>query len=112
MFQETHADERSIRFRWLLAVDVEPQVLTEYCFAWVLTIARHGSGTDISPLRVELVQPRSHIQTLERHFGCPIVCGAPQNGIVFRPADAHCSFVTRNAELLAMLAPQFEEELK
>jgi AraC-like DNA-binding protein len=31
---------------------------------------------------------------------------------VFRAADAHRPFVTRNAELLGMLAPQFEEELK
>jgi AraC-like DNA-binding protein len=38
--------------------------------------------------------------------------GAPQNAIVFRAADAERPFVTRNAELLAMLAPQFEEELR
>jgi AraC-like DNA-binding protein len=31
---------------------------------------------------------------------------------VFRAGDAACPFVTRNAELLEMLAPQFEEELK
>ena len=31
---------------------------------------------------------------------------------MFRAADAQRPFVTRNAELLAMLAPQFEEELK
>ncbi len=31
---------------------------------------------------------------------------------MFRAADAERRFVTRNAELLAMLAPQFEEELK
>ena len=41
-----------------------------------------------------------------------MVCGAPRNAIVFRAADAQRPFVTRNAELLAMLAPQFEEELK
>ena len=35
-----------------------------------------------------------------------------QNTIVFRAADTLRPFVTRNAELLGMLAPQFEEELK
>lgn len=35
----------SISFRWLLAVDTEPQVLTDYCFAWMLSLARHGTGT-------------------------------------------------------------------
>ena len=49
---------------------------------------------------------------IERHFGCSVVCGAPRNALIFRTADAQRPFVTRNAELLAMLAPQFEEELK
>jgi len=87
-------------------------VLNECCFAWVLSIARHGTGTRLSPLRVEFVQPRAHAKTIERHFGCPVICGASRNAIVFRASDAQRPFVTRNAELLAMLAPQFEEELK
>jgi AraC-like DNA-binding protein len=87
-------------------------VLIECCFAWVLSVARHGTGNRLSPLRLEFVQPRAHIKTIERHFGCAAVCGAPRNAIVFRAADAQRPFVTRNAELLGMLAPQFEEELK
>jgi AraC-like DNA-binding protein len=110
--QEKDDEEWSIHFRWLLAEEVEPTVLIECCFAWVLSIARLGTGTRLSPLRVEFVQPRPHVKTIERHFGCPVVCGTPRNAIVFRPADAQRPFVTRNAELLAMLAPQFEEELK
>jgi AraC-like DNA-binding protein len=110
--QEKDDEEWSIQFRWLLADEVEPPVLNECCFAWVLSIARHGTGTRLSPLRVEFVQPRPHVKTIERHFGCPVVCGGPRNEIVFRAADAQRPFVTRNAELLAMLAPRFEEELK
>lgn len=112
VLEETKNEEWSIQFRWLLAVDSEPNILTEHCFAWLLTIARHGSGTSLSPLRVEFVRPRSHTKTIQRHFGCPVVCGAPHNAIVFRAKDAKCPFVTRNAELLEMLAPQFEQELK
>lgn len=78
----------------------------------MLTIARHGSGTRLSPIRVELVQPRSHLKALEWYFGCPVLCGKPRNALVFRSADAACPFITRNAELLDMLAPQFEEALK
>ncbi len=110
--QQNDDDEWSIEFRWLLAMDIEPQVLIEHCFAWVLTIARHGSGTRISPLRVELVQPRAHLKVLERYFGCPVICGKSRNALVFRAGDAACPFVTRNAELLEMLAPQLEKELK
>jgi AraC-like DNA-binding protein len=105
-------EEWSIQFRWLLADEVEPPVLIECAFAWVLSTARHGSGTRLSPLRVEFMQPRAHAKSIERHFGCPVVCGGPRNAIVFRASDAQRPFVTRNAELLAMLAPQFEEELK
>jgi len=112
ILHETSDDEWIIQFRWSLAVDVEPAVLVEHCFAWVLTIARHGTGTRISPLRVELVQPRSHTKALERYFGCPVVCGAFRNALIFGPTDAATPFVTRNVELLEMLAPQFEQELK
>jgi AraC-like DNA-binding protein len=112
ILQEKDDEEWSIQFRWLLADEVEPPVLNECCFAWVLSIARHGTGTRLSPLRVEFVQARGHVKTVERHFGCPVVCGGPRNTIVFRAADAERPFVTRNAELLGMLAPQFEEELK
>jgi AraC-like DNA-binding protein len=109
---ETNEDECSIQFRWLLANDAEPEVLTDVCFAWVLSIARHGTGTGLTPLRLELVRPRTYPKSLERHFGCRVVFGAPRNAIVFRSADAARPFVTSNAELLAMLAPQLDEELK
>ncbi|MBB6142667.1 AraC-like DNA-binding protein [Silvibacterium bohemicum] len=112
IIHQTDGDEWSIHFRWLLANDAEPEVLTDLCFAWVLCIARHGTGTRISPLRVELVRPRAYAKTLERHFGCPIAFGAARNAIVFRSSDVDLPFVTRNAELLSMLAPQLDEELK
>lgn len=110
--QEKDDEEWRIQFRWLLAEEVEPPVLIECAFSWVLSIGRHGTGTRLSPLRVEFVQPRAHVKVIERHLGCPVVCGAPHNVIVFRVGDARRPFVTRNAELLAMLAPQFEQELK
>ncbi|MGA7295092.1 MAG: AraC family transcriptional regulator [Terriglobales bacterium] len=112
ILQEKDDKEWGIQFRWLLAEEVEPPVLMECCFAWVLSTARHGTGTRLTPLRVEFAQPRPQVKTIERHFGCPVLCGGARNTIVFRAADAQRRFVTRNAELLAMLAPQFEEELR
>lgn len=112
ILQTKDGEEWSIQFRWLLADEVEPPVLIECVFAWVLSIARHGTGTRISPVRVEFVQPRAHVKAIERYFGCEVVCGTARNAIVFRAGDTQRPFVTRNAELLAMLAPQFEEELK
>lgn len=112
ILHETIDNEWAIQFRWVLAMDIEPAALVEHCFAWVLTIARQGSGTRITPLRLELVQPRSYTRALEKHFGCTVVCGASRNAIIFRAENAAIPFVTRNAELLEALAPQFERELK
>jgi AraC-like DNA-binding protein len=110
--QENDGLEWSIQFRWLLANEIEPHILTECALSWLLSIARHGAGTRLSPLRVEFVEPRANVKTIERHFSCRVICGASRNAIVFRAADAKRPFVTRNAELLSVLAPQFETELK
>ena len=112
ILQEQDEGEWSLQFRWLLAVDEEPHVLTELCHAWMMTIARHGSGQPITPLRVEFMQPRAHVKKIERHFECPVICSSQRNAIVFRAEDARIPFVTRNAELLEMLAPQFEQQLQ
>ena len=106
------AEQFSIGFRWLLAIDQEPQVLTDYCFAWMLSLARHGTGTQLSPVRVEYVQERTNPRAIERRLGCEIIGGASRNVIIFRASDATAPFVTRNAELLDLLAPQFEEQLR
>jgi AraC-like DNA-binding protein len=105
-------EEFSIGFRWLLAVDAEPQVLMDHCFTWMLSIARHGTGTQLCPLRVEYMQQRTNPRAIERNLGCKVVGGASRNAIVFRASDASIPFVTRNAELLDLLAPQFEEQLR
>jgi AraC-like DNA-binding protein len=108
----TDDSEWSIQFRWILTDQPEPDVLTDHCFAWVLCIARHGTGKRLSPLRLEVIKPRANAKALERHFNCPVVFGAARNAIVFRTSDADLTFVTRNTELLSMLTPQFDEELK
>jgi AraC-like DNA-binding protein len=109
---KTNRLEWSIQFHWLLATEPEPEVLTDLCFAWMLSIGRVGTGTRIVPLRVEYDRSRTYRRQLERFFACPVFYGAPRNAIVFRAEDAARLFVTRNAELLAMLAPQLEEELR
>jgi Arabinose-binding domain of AraC transcription regulator, N-term len=87
---EADGIELSIRFRWLLANGAEPYVLTDVCFAWVLNIARHGTRTRMSPLRIELARPRAHARLLERHFGCPVIFGAaPMEAYRFQRALFH-----------------------
>jgi AraC-like DNA-binding protein len=110
--QKKQGGDWSLEFRWLLAEEIEPPVLIECVFAWVLSIARVGTGVRLFPLRVEFIEPRANARIIERHLGCPVVCNAARNAIVFRCSDAQRAFITRNAELLTFLAPQFEAELK
>jgi AraC-like DNA-binding protein len=47
----------------------------------------------------------------EAHFRCPVKFDATQNVLVFSKADIDRPFLTHNADLLAMVAPQLEAEL-
>lgn len=106
-----HGDESRVRFRWLLAEETEPKVLTDLCFAWVVGIARRGTGEPLNPRRLELRGPVRNRAMYESHFGCAANFEGGENAIVFAKADLDRPFVTHNAELLAALAPQLEAEL-
>ncbi len=104
-------DECAVRFEWLLAQEQEPATLVDTCFAWMLSIARRGTGTPIRPKRVEFRRPLAHREMYEAHFRCPVKFRAPQNLIVFHKRDVDAPLLTYNAELLAVVAPQLEAEL-
>lgn len=106
-----NGSECAIHFDWLLAEEMAPAVLTDLCFAWMLTLGRRGTGLPLTPLRVEFARKPAHRADYERHFGCAIRFEAPSNAIVFAAADLDRPFRTRNADMLGMLAPQLEAEL-
>lgn len=104
-------EETAIEFAWLLARQAEPAVLVDLCFAWIVAIGRRGTGSAMAPLRLELARTTAHRRLLESHFGCPVTFEAGRNALVFRTAELERPFVTHNAELLGMIAPQLEAEL-
>jgi len=106
------AAECSVEFVWLLAESTEAPTWIDMCFAWTLTIGRRGTGREINPLRVEFRRPESHRRLYEKHFGCPVKFGARRNKLIFRAEDVTQPFVTYNPELLELVAPQLEAELK
>ena len=107
----SQGDQCAVRFQWLLARESEPAVLIDVCFAWILAIGRRGTGGPLTPLRLELMRSPAHREILEEHFGCRVHFRAANNDLIFRKSDLDRPFVTHNAELLAMLAPQLEAEL-
>jgi Arabinose-binding domain of AraC transcription regulator, N-term len=84
---QLNSEEFSVGFRWLHAVNAEPQILTDYCFAWMLSLARHGTGKQLTPLRVEYVPQPANQRTIERNLGCKGIGGASRNAIIFRASD-------------------------
>jgi AraC-like DNA-binding protein len=105
-------DESRVQFRWLLAQETEPPVLVDVCFARVLDIARRGIGASVRPRRLELRGASGSREMYEAHFGCPAKLDARQNTIVFAKEDLDRPFLTHNADLFAIVAPQLEAELK
>lgn len=104
-------DECAVRFEWLLANEEEPAILTDLCFAWVVGLARRGTGRAVNPKRVEFQRQPAHRETYEAHFRCPVKFKAGQNALVFTEADIGRPFLTHNPELLAVVAPHLEAEL-
>ena len=104
--------ECAVEFVWLLAESTEAPVWIDTCFSWTVTIGRRGTGLNIHPLRVEFRRPESHRRLYEAYFGCPVKFGARRNKLVFRAEDVSRPFVTHNPELLELIAPQLESELR
>jgi AraC-like DNA-binding protein len=114
--QEIRMSERgkecAIEFVWLLTEVAESPIWIDSCFAWTVTIGRRGIGRDIHPSRVEL---RCHVpnqQPYERFFACPVKFGARQNRLFFRVEDLDQPFITHNEDILEVIAPQLEAELR
>jgi AraC-like DNA-binding protein len=104
-------NECAVQFVWLLAHEKEPPLLVDVCFAWIVSIARRGTGQLLNPKRVELERASAHREMYEAHFHSPVKFKASQNALIFSKADMDLPFVTYNAELLAIVAPQLEAEL-
>jgi AraC-like DNA-binding protein len=104
-------DECRVRFEWLLAKEVEPALLIDLVYAWVVEIARRGTGNGVRVKQVEFSRPERHRAIYEEHFECPVVFSAAENVLVFHQTDLERPFVTHNADVFALVAPQLEAEL-
>jgi AraC-like DNA-binding protein len=88
-------------------------MFVDTCFAWVMTIARRGLGSPLTPRRVELMQPppAADPDMHTRYFQCPVKYGAGRNALIFAATDLERPFVTHNPELLRLLTPHLDAEL-
>ena len=113
LLQEKGKGEWTLRFRFLLTDKPQPPVLIQAGFAYLLSVARHGTeNKGFSPLRLELIDTNPPGKQIKQVFGCPVITGARHNVMVLRETDSALPFVTRNPELFEMLALQLDHELR
>jgi AraC-like DNA-binding protein len=104
-------NECAVQFVWLLAHEQEPPLLVDVCFAWIVALGQRGTGRPLRAKRVGFQRAPTHREMYEAHFRCPVKFKATQNALIFSKSDMDLGFVTYNAALLAIVAPQLEAEL-
>jgi AraC-like DNA-binding protein len=108
---ETSPGEARVRFHWVHVADALPMMLVETTFASLVALATHGTGAPVTPIRVELARRRADEPMLRAAFRCPIHFDAPLDQLVLDEALLARPFVTRNADVVAMLVPALESAL-
>src|SRR5262249_8495999 len=66
---ETSEGEARIRFHWVHVDDAPPMMLVDTTFASLVTLAAHGIGAPVTPVRVELARRRADERMLREAFG-------------------------------------------
>lgn len=105
--------ELQIETSWPFVTDQRPPALMiDAVFAILVELGRRGTMTKLNPKRIELTRAEERDNGLEGFFGCPIKYRCARDRLVLHEADVDLPFVTHNEELVEMLAPQFEHQLK
>jgi AraC-like DNA-binding protein len=108
---EADGDEAIVRYRWLQATGEVPRLLVDTTLAALLELARRGTAGQVAPIRIELARRPMDRALLRRHFGCPLVFGAPHDAMVFDRSALDVPFVTADGGAFAHLLEGLEERL-
>ncbi len=113
-FRFTRKDDGChVEVAWPFAGDeAPPSLLLDAIFALIMELGRRGTKANLAPRRLELVRGEERGSGLGEYFGCPIHYRARRDVLVLRETDLALPFVAHNEELLRMLAPQLEDQLK
>ena len=105
------AQEAAVEFFYVEADEPQPDLLVDMVLSWVLSVGRHGTDGQITPLRVDLARPAKHRSIFESHFGCRVHFKADRDALIFRSRDLDTPFVTHNEEMLDVIGTHLELEL-
>lgn len=106
-------DEARLRFHWVHVEEKQPMMLVDTTFASLVSLAAHGFGAPVTPIRISLARRRSRETSamFRDTFHCPIHFDAPVDELVLDASLLAKPFITRNADVVAMLVPSLESAL-
>ena len=105
---EASDGEVHLRFGWLRTDETPPSLVIDLLFAFIVSLARHGTTKPIRPRRIELTRPSVNEAMLSKHYGCELRFAAPQDSMVFDQATLALPMVNRDAQLFSVLLPGLE----
>lgn len=97
---------------WSTTKEPTPPLLVDLAFACFINLGLRGAGWMLTPERVMLRRAEQHRALFEGYFQCPVEFGAASDTMVYSHATMMQPLATRNPDLLAMLEPQLEAELR
>lgn len=109
IFETEH--EVVLTTKWLFSKENEPMIATDVSLAFLLSIGRHGTKQNLTPLRVELMRSKPEGGAYEAFFGCPVHFRSERSALVLKPGDLERPFPGHNPELLEMLTPALSTAL-
>ena len=110
---EPRGHEVAVHTVWEHATSPVPPRLVDGSLASLLVLLQRGTGTTLTPRRVELRRARTSAdEALLTHFyGCSIQFRADNDALIFDEATLALPFVTQNDDLVAALLPRLDERL-
>ncbi|HEY0468394.1 MAG TPA: AraC family transcriptional regulator ligand-binding domain-containing protein [Polyangiaceae bacterium] len=108
---EVAGDDAIVRYRWLQATREVPRLLVDTTTAALHALASRGTAGRVQPVRLELARRPTDGALLQRHFGCPVIFGAPFDALVFERSALDAPFVTADGGAFARILAGLEQRL-
>lgn len=102
----------SIEAVWLATEKPLSPLLIDTTFSHLVELGQCGAGRMLYPERVSFRREEMHRSIYETYFQCPVDFGADRDVLLFSHETMILPFSTANPDLLALLEPQLETELR
>jgi AraC-like DNA-binding protein len=109
---EAQADGWHISAVWNDMQEPAPSLLIDGMFASHMALGQRGSGRTLYPERILFARKPLHREMYEKHFHCPVEFNADCDVAIYSHQAMETPFRTFNPDMLALLLPQLEAQLR